>query len=408
MKILQISDGYGRIGSELSGPVERVIFEVSRHLVLLGHDVTILERKKLGQGDFDELFGVDIVRVDKHRANRDVLFNLNSLTGLPMLFADGLMFAFSINNYIKHSQKSFDIIHFHLPLSGIPFFLLSPQWRSRIVYTVHADEMRLGLSKHSRLPNMFRLFHPDVFLVKHAARCVVLNPELRRKMINSYKLDSSRVFAVHNAIDADFFVSSLKNYKQTDAFDFLGKKIVLFVGLIIPRKGVEYLIRAASILVNDYHLHNTLFILVGRKTQQDKMYFQRVKRLVEQHTLDECVKFIDRLDKETLAFLYNSCNVFVLPSLEEGFGLVITEVLSFGKPVVGTNVGGIPLQIVDGWNGFLVKPTNHLQLAEKLKYLLTNEDECLRMGKNGRVLVDQKFTWKTVAVEYEKVYLSLK
>jgi glycosyltransferase involved in cell wall biosynthesis len=408
MKILQIADGYGKIGLEESNPIERVIFEVSRNLVQLGHDVTILERKDLTQNNSDELYGINIVRLDKKRASSKDLFNLNSPTVLPTLLADGIKFSHSINKYIKTSQKIFDIIHFHLPLSCIPFFLFSSNiWRSRIVYTYHGNATRLGLSIHSNLPPVFHLFHPDVFLIKHAARVAVLNTELRQKIIDYYNLDASRMFAIHNAIDSNLPVFPQRNYGQSTDLDFLGKKVILFVGTIVPVKGVEYLIRAANILVNVYHLSDLMFIIIG-PDERNKTYSQHIKQLVAQHGLLDYVKLLGYIDRKALGTFYNRCDIFVLPSLDEGFGLVITEALSFGKPVVGTNVGGIPIQIVDHWNGFIVEPANPTQLAEKLKYLLTNEPERVRMGKNSKIMVEQKFNWKAIATEYEKLYLSMK
>jgi len=408
MKILQIADGYGKIGPEVSAPIERVIFEISKKLVILGHEVTILERKDVTQdNDSAEFFGVDVIRLDKKRATYSDLFNSNSLTALPKLLIDGLKFSHSIHNYIKKSQKTFDIIHFHLPLSGIPFFLFSSNmWRSRIVYTYHGSTVRLGLSKFSMLPRIFRFFHPDVFMIKHAAIVAVLNLDLRSKIIDCYGLNSSKVFAIHNAVADNFFDFSLIDYGKNVDFNFLGKKVILFAGHIIPIKGVEYLIKAANILVNFYNLDDLVFILAGRD-ELDTVYVQRVKQLVVQYGLIDYVKFVGRVDSRTLAILYNRCDLFVLPSLDEGFGLVIAEALFFGKPVVGTNVGGIPIQIVDGWNGFLVEPANSSQLAEKLKYLLSNEAERLRMGKNGKTLAEKKFNWQTVATEYERMYYSM-
>ncbi|MCL2172296.1 MAG: glycosyltransferase family 4 protein [Candidatus Bathyarchaeota archaeon] len=408
MKILQIADGYGKIGPEESNPIEQVIFEISKKLVTLGHEVTILERKDTVSQDKTAVFSdVDIIRIGKKRARVADLFNLSSPTVLPLLLLDGLTFSYSINNYLKMSGKSFDIIHFHLPLSGIPFFLFSSnKWRSRIVYTYHGSTMRLGLEKSSGLPPLFRFFHPDVFMIKHAARVAVLNLDLRIKIVNCYGLDSSKIFAIHNAISDNFFDLSSRDHVQQTNVDTLGKKVILFVGILIHRKGVSYLIKAAEILVHFYHLTDLMFIIAG-SDEQDKAYVQMIKQLVAECGLTNYVKFLGRVDNKALNDLYARCDVFVLPSLDEGFGLVIAEALSFGKPVIGTNVGGIPIQIVDGWNGFLVEPANSSQLAEKLKNLLTNEAECLRMGKNGKTWAEQKFNWKTTAIEYEKLYCSI-
>jgi glycosyltransferase involved in cell wall biosynthesis len=67
-------------------------------------------------------------------------------------------------------------------------------------------------------------------------------------------------------------------------------------------------------------------------------------------------------------------------------------------------VGGIPMQIKEGWNGFLVEPRNVKQLTEKLRYLVENEGERTRMGRNSRRLAEEEFDWDKVSEKYLKIY----
>jgi glycosyltransferase involved in cell wall biosynthesis len=78
--------------------------------------------------------------------------------------------------------------------------------------------------------------------------------------------------------------------------------------------------------------------------------------------------------------------------------------MASGKPLIGSNVGGIPMQIRDGWNGFLVEPGNERQLAEKIKYLIDHSEERERMGKNSRELAEGEFNWSKIAERYLEVY----
>jgi len=93
-----------------------------------------------------------------------------------------------------------------------------------------------------------------------------------------------------------------------------------------------------------------------------------------------------------------------LPSCGEGDPIALKEALASGKPLIGTKVGGIPAQIKDGWNGFLVEPGNEKQLAEKIRYLIDNPEERERMGKNSRKLAREEFDWKKIAERYLKIY----
>ncbi|MFN3804845.1 MAG: glycosyltransferase [Pyrobaculum sp.] len=94
----------------------------------------------------------------------------------------------------------------------------------------------------------------------------------------------------------------------------------------------------------------------------------------------------------------------MLPSLEEGFGIVLTEALAAGKPLVGSRVGGIPMQIRDGWNGFLVEPANSKELADRILYLVENEEIRREMGENSRKLAREEFSWEKITERYLDVY----
>ena len=84
-------------------------------------------------------------------------------------------------------------------------------------------------------------------------------------------------------------------------------------------------------------------------------------------------------------------DVTVVPSLQEAFGLVVSEAMACGKPVIGSNVGGIPDQIVDGYNGFLVEPKDPLKIAERILWSIDNPEAIKSMGINGRRIVEEKY-----------------
>ncbi len=102
--------------------------------------------------------------------------------------------------------------------------------------------------------------------------------------------------------------------------------------------------------------------------------------------------------------MYVACDIFVLPSFGEGDSIALKEALASGKPLIGTNIGGILAQIEDGWNGFLIEPANEKQLAERIMYLIDNEEERIRMGENSRKLAEEEFDWRKIAERYLEVY----
>jgi glycosyltransferase involved in cell wall biosynthesis len=181
----------------------------------------------------------------------------------------------------------------------------------------------------------------------------------------------------------------------------------LFASEIVPRKGVEYLVRAADIIVNQLNYKDILFLLKGKA--YEKEYLEGIGKLIEDYKLEENVKMIlGYIPLEDVKRLYVASGIYVLPSLEEPCPTSLLEPLACGKPLVGTNVGGIVTMIKEGWNGFLVEPANEKQLAEKIKYLIDHPEEWEEMGKNSRKLAEEEFEWKKIVEKYLEVYEEVK
>lgn len=143
------------------------------------------------------------------------------------------------------------------------------------------------------------------------------------------------------------------------------KKIILFVGHLIERKGVKYLIQAVKSVVGKHK--DTLCLIVGKGELESSL-----KGMASELKLNDYVKFLGLKTNEEVSCYMNACDVFVLPSLNEGLPVVLCEALACGKPVVATNVAGTP-EIVNNDVGFLVKPKDAEDLAEKIEFALSKK-----------------------------------
>jgi glycosyltransferase involved in cell wall biosynthesis len=112
------------------------------------------------------------------------------------------------------------------------------------------------------------------------------------------------------------------------------------------------------------------------------------------------------LPLDDLRKLYVVCDIFVLPSLTEAMPTAPLEAMASGKPVIGTKVGGIPMQIQDGKSGFLIDSEDERQLAERIKHLIDNPSKAKGMGAYGRKLAEEKFDWAIIAEKLLQVYQS--
>ncbi len=180
------------------------------------------------------------------------------------------------------------------------------------------------------------------------------------------------------------------------SYELDGEKFrLLFVGSVIERKGLCYLLHALSELTD---LRFELDV-VGN-TEDEPEYVCEMKKLIGNYGFGEVVIFHGHIaDREQLRQLYRSADIFVLPSLYETFGIVLLEAMSFGLPILTTRAGAIPELIKDGETGLLVPPGNKIALAHAIRQLAASPELRCRLGQNGFSFISehQKFySWETV------------
>jgi len=174
---------------------------------------------------------------------------------------------------------------------------------------------------------------------------------------------------------------------------------ILFAGAVTPLKGVHHLIKAFSLLANDFP--KAVLVIAGELA--DKNYFSSLQSLVGDLQLRERVKFLGKLTQQSLALEMRQSALFVLPSVSEGLGRVVFEAMAAGLPVVGSRVGGIPELIENGQTGWLVEAGNENNLAEKLSWLLESPAKAQLMGKEGRRFARDFFSAEAYLRNYEQL-----
>ena len=163
---------------------------------------------------------------------------------------------------------------------------------------------------------------------------------------------------------------------------------ILFVGQISIRKGIPYLLEAFDSLPQDCEL-----ILMGHLIRDMKDILKKYKK--------EQIKIINYTPNPSE--FYKKASVCVLPSIEDGFGLVVLEAMASGIPVIVSEHTGAKDAVINGKNGFIVATKNAKNLNVKLSYLYNNQNEIKRMGKNARKTAE-KYTWENYNKKLIKMY----
>ncbi|MBW4445693.1 MAG: glycosyltransferase family 4 protein [Spirirestis rafaelensis WJT71-NPBG6] len=150
----------------------------------------------------------------------------------------------------------------------------------------------------------------------------------------------------------------------------------LYVGTIEPRKGVQYLVSA---FLQAKIPKSELLLVGGASTRALRLFIE--KKLGEHPNIKQEFWNFNRQDPQ---LVFSRCSVLVLPSVEDGFGLVVLEAMACGLPVIVTSHCGAADLVEDGVNGFIVPPRDEKAIAEKLDFLAANELIRLEMGKAAR------------------------
>jgi len=230
-------------------------------------------------------------------------------------------------------------------------------------------------------------------VLKNANTAIALTEDMKREM---QKLCDRDILVIPNGIDLEKF----KNLSRKDLRKRLkikdNEKIITFVGTLRPVKGVKYLIKAMELIIKKNE--NVKLMLVGDGEEREEL-----ESLVEELDLKECVKFIGRVQNEEIPQYMAASDVFVLPSLSEGFPVVTLEAMASGLAIIATSVGGLPEIVEDGENGFLVEPKNPKEIAKKVLLILGSDELRENISKKNKEKV-KEYGWECVIEQVECIY----
>lgn len=279
-----------------------------------------------------------------------------------------------------------------------PHYVLPPATRCRSVVTIH-DCIHLMFPQY--LPNRLGYVYAraSMWAATHQAeRVLTVSEASKRDILRYFDIPPAKVRVIPNAIDERFLTTpdeaTTDRVRQRYQLDH---PFVLYVGNIKPHKNLERLIAAFG-RVRAGGPQGLKLVVVGDEVSK----YPSLRQMVHRHKLDKHVRFLGFQPQETLASFYRLANVFVFPSLYEGFGLPPLEAMACGTPVVTSNVSSLPE--VSGDAALLVDPYDVDAIAHGIRRVL--DDEALRadMVARGHARARQ-FSWAESVAHIQSVYL---
>jgi len=282
-------------------------------------------------------------------------------------------------------QEDIYIVDTHAPVPLFADITVRAARHLPVIVTYHMLSMKKG-----KVPTDWLIQPYEKYILPRTLRAsdsiICTSDTVRDVFLRSFR---DKSYTITPAADSDFFTPASNRPAAT----------ILFVGSLNksdPHKGLRYLLEALTEVVKDHPAAK--LVVVGEGTGR-----QDFEALSHQLNLSKRVTFLGGQYGVDLKKAYQSATIFVLPSLNDNFPLVILEAMAAGLPVVSTSVGSIPTIIEEGKSGFVVAPSDSRALAEKLNYLLSHQSVGDEFGSWGRQKIEKTLNWQTQAQKTDRL-----
>lgn len=387
------------LGGVDSGGQNVYVAEICKSLAKLGYHIDIFTRRD--DADLPEVVdwlpGIRVVHVDAGPPRE-----------VPKEQLLGYMdeFTSSMVRFIRRFQGRYELIHANFFMSGLVASSIKRILGIPYVITFHA----LGKIRmiHQKENDAFPPARLDIeqMIVEDADYIIAECPQDKEDLIQHYKADASRITIIPCGFSSDEFSPASKAGARRKLGLHKNDVVLLQLGRIVPRKGVDNVIRAMHYLRDVPHIK--LLVVGGSEEKPDferDPEFKRLRSLARAEGVEDKIIFTGRRNRRQLKYYYQAADFFISTPWYEPFGITPLEAMACGTPVIGSEVGGIKYTVRHGETGFLVPPHDPYALAEAVKTGISCPDKYGELCKNALKRVNQSFTWAFVAKKADRLYM---
>ncbi|MEX2488956.1 MAG: glycosyltransferase family 4 protein [Pseudomonadales bacterium] len=378
---------------------------LSKALSDAGHDVDVISGqpypdlhpdvrliKLPGLNLFESENHVTALRLKHLRSWTDFFEWFSMLTGG---FPEPYTFGRRLVKYFRKNAQDYDIVHDNQSLC---YGLCELQRRGiPLITTIHhpiTSDLEIALASASgwRSRLLIRRWHAFINMQKKVVRqlkhIVTVSRSSREDIASAFQVDANKIHVVHNGIDTGTF-------RPLPDIERIPFRIMATASADSPLKGLEYLLRAISILTPAYpHLE----LVVLGKIKKDG----HIQRLIDHLGIAPHLRFVSNLKTEDVVRLYAEASIVVVPSVYEGFGLPAGEAMACGAPVISTTGGALPEVVGDA--GVLVPVRDPGAIANAITDLLDNPEKRAELSRKGRERIVSCFSWDVAATRMVNCY----
>jgi phosphoheptose isomerase/glycosyltransferase involved in cell wall biosynthesis len=388
------------LGGVDSGGQNVYVGQLARHVAALGYEVDVFTRRdSAGLPEVAEWArGVRIVHVPAGPAEwvckEDLLPHMGEFTAGMIRFC-------------RRQRSGYALAHANFWMSGLVAADLRQALGLPFVVTFHA----LGRVRRAfqRAADAFpdARFAIEDRIVAEADHIVAECPQEEEDLIRYYNADPARTTIVPGGFDPAEFWPIAKPLARVTLGLPPHEPIVLQLGRLVPRKGVDTAIRGLARLRDEHGIAARLLIVGGDANDPDARVTPEIGRLqavAREESVEDAVVFVGRRGRDVLKHYYSAADVFVTTPWYEPFGITPLEAMACGTPVIGANVGGIKFTVRDGETGYLVPPDDAAAVGERIAHLYRHPRLLTVFGRQAIRRANDLFTWRHVAGGVAAIY----
>lgn len=383
------------------------VYELGQSLLTHGYDLHILTPHAPGSKVVEQVNGLKIHRFPYfYPTIYQKLSQGGMFPNIKRSFVAKIQLPFLFFAEIYHTLKiikkeNIDVLNSHWILpQGLVGAIIKKFTGKKHLLTIHAG----GLFALETLPFKHKVTN---FIVVNCDHVTVVSSYNREKLLNLVTTNlrpeiEKKIKIIPMGVNIEKFIQKDKTMLRAKYGTPIDTSMLLFVGRLSEKKGIEYIIKAMAIIIkNDKNIK--LWIIGSGELEGD------LKSLVNKLQLNDHIEFRGKVGEEELIESYILADIMIVPSIvtsygdTEGMPVVIMEALASGKPIITTDVGGITDAIMDGDTGILVQQKSSEELAKKIYELINDEELREHLSKNAVKCAREKFSWDVIANKYDQL-----
>ena len=394
-------------------PQDTRVRNEANKLFKAGYKVSVIAKKYPNQTLTEDVFGVKVYRVPWFEVFRKtteakyfiirILYKIGTKLGYIIEYFYFTIAAF-LYSFIVLLKEGFDVVHLHNPPNTL--FIIGLFYRifgKKFVFDHHDLSPELYLSRYKTSGGLIHkiLLLEEKLCLRSANIVIATNESYKEIDIVRGRKNPADIFIVRNGPDLNLFREVEPDYELKNS----GKKILVYIGVMGPQDGVDYLLRALHILVNEFNRKDFYCVIIGPGDILDEL-----KELREELNLQDYCRFTGKIPFDDLLKYLSTADICVDPNPSNPLNdystwIKVMEYMSLGKPIVSYNLKETRFSAQQA--ALYATPNNEREFAEKIIELMDNPQLRKEMGEYGKQRVKNELAWEIVSENLLAAYKKL-